>query len=131
MDPPPALVRGYSAHVLGAMLTDAARRGAFDGLSERGYDEVQATVEAIRRAGAAWQAWLERTSANGSAETAPAETAQAWSHDRVLEVEQVADMLGVSERRVRQLAPQLGSKASGRWTFREADVLAEVERRAA
>ena len=127
---PTALVDGYPAAVLGRYLRDAARSGAFRDLG-RGRDEVLAAITAISEAGDAYMAHIDRTSsATGTPEPAMPEL-DASSSPRVrIGVSEVADMLEVSNRYVRHLAPELGGqKVSGRWTFDPADVAAEVERR--
>lgn len=119
-----ALVRGYVAVLAGVGLRDLARKGFYDRTEPGARAELLAVIAEIERAGSAWQAGIE--AANGNSETSPAEIAPRSA----VSAEQAASLLGVSPRRVRQLAPLIGGvKNGGRWRFERGAVLAERERR--
>ncbi|MDX5565647.1 hypothetical protein PYK79_23185 [Streptomyces sp. ID05-04B] len=109
-----AIVEGAAAHVLADLLgTEAARRylrqkpPALQG-------DIERAVTAIRRAALAYEATLTPISAAGSSETAFAEIVQPF--EREITTGQAAALLGLTERRVRQLAAGgMGRRAGGRW----------------
>lgn len=121
-----AVVGGYPALLAAVVLRRYARRGGFDRLHPDDRAELLATIAAIERAG---NAWWER--ARGSTEAPRAEIGP-FSGEQMI-AEEAAVVLGVTTRRVRQLAPVLGGSkaAGGRWVFESAAVLAEVARREA
>lgn len=127
-----ALVSGYPARVLGLVARAAFDRGAFDGMPEVGRLQVVSAIRALERAGELWLSVADEVPVTdvGNSETWPAEIGAGSSDD--LSSAQAAVMLGVSERRARQLAAGgLGRKVRGQWRVDRAEVLAEVERRQA
>lgn len=120
-----ALLTGYPAVLAGVGLRDLARRGYFDGVAPTARAELLAAIADIERAGRRWQVSRE---AAGNMETPQPEI----SPDSAISAERAAILLGVTSRRVRQLAPILGgSKTRGRWMFDRSAVLAEHQRRKA
>ncbi|MFY1703933.1 hypothetical protein ACN28G_19725 [Micromonospora sp. WMMA1923] len=109
-----ALVDGVSAHLLDRLLADARNVRLLAGLPSWMAVEFAPVREAIGRAAAEYLA--RAVAVAGSAETVEPVGVAASSPDDLLTCAQAAVLLGVSERRVRQLAARgLGSKHAGRW----------------
>jgi hypothetical protein len=119
-----AVISGYSARLVGVALRDLARKGYFDAVAPSARTELLDLIAEIEKAGRAWQISLNEQA--GNAETPQPEIAA----QSVMTAEQASTFLGLTARRVRQLAPVIGGhKHRGRWTFDRAAVLAEKERR--
>lgn len=100
-----AHIAGWSAFAVDAILRRHGRPYlAAMGAAQRA--EVERTARAVHQAALHWRA----TSADGNAETAPPEVARPWGRDEITTAA-AALMLGLSERRVRQLAA--GWEAAG------------------
>ena len=124
MPAPSAVLAGYPAAVLGRYLARAAAEGAFDRLADR--DRVLRAISDLERAGAAWRD--QPTSAvDGTAATVAAATG---APSEPMDIDQAAAVLHLQPRRVRQIAPALGTKVAGRWVLDAALVAAEARRRA-
>jgi hypothetical protein len=134
--PPPylnggtAFVFGYPATVFSKGLRAAWDRGDFDHLDSR--DELYAHLKAMEYAAYAHE--QRRVSAAPSAVGSPdpnePEIGAQSSHD--MSIDEAAGVLGVTPRRVRQLAPLgLGHKVGATWVCDRAAVMAEAERRRA
>ena len=133
MIPPPylldvALVSGASARVLGPMLRRASTAGTFDSLPVDVRAQVEATVRAIEIAGRG-AAMRDRVAAVGMPTEPPVSVVGACSADD-LSIDEAARVLGVGERRARQLAPALGRKVAGVWRIDRYLVEQEAARRA-
>lgn len=123
-----ALVHGASAHILDRVLTspnvaEALRRQLMPSQTRL---EWEAARRAIRRAALAYEALP--FAEDGSAAARLAEVGPPSLHE--ITTDEASALLGVGERRVRQLAAQgMGRRAGGRWLLDRSAVLAEVERR--
>jgi hypothetical protein len=119
-----ALITGYPAVLAAIGLRDLARRGYFDRVEPGARTELLTLITDIERAGQAWRASVETHA--GNPETARPEIVA----ESVMTAEQASTLLGLTARRVRQLAPVIGGhKHHGRWTFDRSAVLAEKQRR--
>lgn len=119
-----AIITGYPAVLVAVGLRDLARRGFYDRVEPGARADLLALIADIERAGQAWRASIETQP--GNPETARPEIVA----ESVMTAEQASTLLGLTARRVRQLAPVIGGhKHRGRWTFDQAAVLAEKERR--
>lgn len=90
--------------------------------------------EALECAARHWAEERKAITARGSAEAAPAETEAPSTCKDTLTTEEVGAILGVSDRRVRQLARTgelPGREDRGRWTFDKGAVVALKEKRGA
>lgn len=100
-----AHVAGWPANVLHKLLAKYVDPhmprylGVMDAVQRQ---EVQRTREAIALAAAFWD---QSTTADDLAEVTSAETPRGWTHDEITTAD-AAGLLGVTERRVRQLIPQ-------------------------
>lgn len=123
-----ALITGPSAHVLDRILAspNVVRMLAMVQMPAEARAEVDAARRAIRRAAQAFEA--ASTAVDGTTETSLAEIAPLSSHE--FDTHEAAALLGVGERRVRQLAAGgMGRRAGGRWLLDRTAVLAYAERR--
>lgn len=115
-----AVLSGWPAYAIGRLLTRCHDEVA--DLPPHLRQPIEDATDALRLAGAAW------VSARGSAEALPAEAPVSSQHEPdALDTQEVADMLRLSARRVRQLATRgrlPGSKRHGRWTFDRGAVIA-------
>ncbi len=121
------LVSGFAAWRLGRSIPRYLR-DALDDLPPHLRTEVEDAVEAMRYSGQRWAA-----TARGSAAEPPAEApvCSKQEADELSSVE-VADVLKVTERRVRQLAAAgvlPGRQKAGRWSFDRGAVTAYHEER--
>lgn len=125
-----AVVSGFPAGYLAMLLRNVRASAEFRGLHPVAQAELSSTIDAIDLAAKVWRSRLP-TSAAGSSETPSAEVGASSPYE-VLSAEQVAAMLGVTDRRARQLgAGGLGRKVAGQWVFDRDEVellLAERER---
>lgn len=122
-----AVIDGLAAAVLARALVDW-RRSVPAGIAPQDFREVEAAVAALRQAAASWVADLERerlgSSAAGSAEEhgkSAAADSGVW-----IDTNTAASLLGVSARRVRQLASERKlecERVDGRMHFRRTQVL--------
>lgn len=121
-----ALVHGVSAHVLDRILASSNVVRAMSAYPEWMQLELEATRRAIRRAAREYEALP--IAEDGSAATALAEVAPL-SPDEITTNEAGA-LLGLGERRVRQLAAEgMGRQVGGRWLLDRTAVLAYAGRR--
>lgn len=119
-----AVVSGYVALLVGVALRKMARDGNFDRVEPGARGELLKVISEVERAGRAWRAGA--LPSYGSADAPRAEIERS----SVMSAEEAALEMGVSGRRVRQLAHLLGGlKTGGRWQFDRAAVLAEGQRR--
>ena len=126
--PAAVVIDGYAARALAIMLRRDWDRGDFRSLPPEGRSEAYHAVRALERAGEAWM--RSRPSVGGRAETAVVEIGSESSHEQFISVDTAAGLLGVSDRRVRQLAAAgLGAKVGGSWVIRRSDVELEAARR--
>ena len=120
-----AYVEGVAAHVLAELLATPAARRYLRARPPALQGDIERAIVAIRQAAGAYQATLGPASAGGSAETPLAEIVQPF--DREITTSEAAVLLGVTERRVRQLAARgMGRKAGSQWLL---DRTAVEERR--
>ena len=109
-----AVIDGWPAYAIGRMLARHCHDEIAD-LPPHLRRPIEAASEALRLAGAAW------VSARGSAEAALPEAPVSSEHERDgLDTREVAGVLRVSQRRVRQLVASgalPAHKRQGRWTF--------------
>ena len=136
-----ALIGGYSAWFLARVLAGypggLERLVARSGLPPERRADVMRALAALQEAGARWQ--LGRISTSGSPEVdgtdadVRSKRASSRSELSLLSAGDVAGVLGVSDRRVRQLVSEgrltAERDAGGRLRFERADVAAFVERR--
>jgi len=115
-----AVVSGWPAFVISRLLSRCHDDVA--DLPPHLREPVEEALEAIRGASAAW------ATARGSAAAMPAEVPVSSTHEPdELDTQEVADMLQVSARRVRQLAADgrlPGRRTRHRWRLDAAAVLA-------
>lgn len=109
-----ALVEGAAAHVLAELLAIPGVRHYLRGRPPELQGAIEEAVTAIRQAARAYEQARASASAFGSAETALAEIVQPF--EREIVTREAAALLGLTERRVRQLAAEgMGRRAGGRW----------------
>lgn len=132
-----ALVSGFEAYVLGRILREEVRTGRLVRmrLSEDHQERVERSVHRLERAGEAWQreAEAEAISDDRKSQGPRSEMARGSKHadakDGLVSAAEAAALLGCTDRRVRQLADELGGRRlSGRWQFPRAAVLAYRDR---
>ncbi|MCC5946912.1 MAG: hypothetical protein JJT89_00525 [Nitriliruptoraceae bacterium] len=117
-----AVIEGLPAAILSRLATDAHRQGRFDRLPEPDRARMLAAVAALHAAAEGW-----RTSVVGNAETAVVDASASSGH---VDIAEAARMLNLSQRQVRNLAPDLGGvQAAGRWLLDADAVTAEAARR--
>lgn len=118
-----AVVHGYAARSIAVLL-----RGVDVGaIPAGGRPQVEATIEAIELAGAAW-ARKQTIAAVGSSEVVEAEVGAQCAQE--FSVSQAAVLLNLGERRVRSLAAcGLGRKVGSVWVLDAAAVLVEAKKR--
>lgn len=120
-----ALISGPSAHILDRVLASPNVVRVLDALPPWMRAEVDATRRAIQRAAAAYEALP--ISANGNAETGLAEIGTGSPHE--ISTSEASVLLGLSERRVRQLAAGgMGRRVGGRWLLDRSAVTAYGKR---
>lgn len=123
-----ALVQGVSAHVLDRILASPKVVQAMSAYPSWMRAELEATRRAIRRAAREYEALP--VAVGGSAEVEFAEVAPPLAHE--ITTSEASAVLGLTERRVRQLAAEgMGRRAGSRWLLDRSAVLAYVERRQA
>lgn len=116
-----ALVEGVAAHVLAELLATPAARRYLRARPPSLQGAIEEAVTAIRQAACAYEAVLAPTSGSGSAETPLAEIVRRFGEE--ITTGQAAVLLGVSERRARQLAAGgMGRKAGRTWLLDRAAV---------
>lgn len=121
-----ALVHGVSAHVLDRVLASPNVAHVLDALPSWMRPELEATRRAIRRAARAYEA--QPVAAVGSAEVACVEVGPALPHE--ITTHEASGLLGLTERRVRQLAAGgMGHRRGSRWLLDRSAVLAYAKRR--
>lgn len=123
-----AIVQGQAAVGLAMLLYFATTRGGLTGLP----DQIRsATLGALEAVDLASRAHVRRVSATGRTEARPVPAAPLSIHEP-LSVTEAATALGLTERRVRDLAAAgLGYKVGGRWVLDRTSVDRERERRSA
>lgn len=124
-----AIVHGRAATGVAWLLRRAIERGDLNAIPEAVRAETLAAIQAVDLAS---RAWARRTSVStsefGSSAARQASTPSSSSHE--ITTAEAAELLGVGERRARDLAASgLGRRAGGRWLLDRAAVEAEVERR--
>jgi excisionase family DNA binding protein len=112
-----ALVTGHAAHVMDRILRSPNVAAVLTNLPQPLRSEVLATASAISRAARAWERLP--LSPERSDETPLGEIeALSVARSELLTTKQVAEQLGVSSRRVQQLAAGgLGSFVGRQWLF--------------
>ncbi len=134
--PRAAVVVGYSAWALNKILRTvlgepAAWRTIVDPLAPRQREALVRALRSIAEAADSWAA-VESTAASGSAAAATEPVASAFLHDDEIGSSQAAALLGLGERRVRDLAAAgcLGARrVGGSWRYSRASVLAHAAER--
>lgn len=125
-----AIIHGRAATGVAWLLDRAVNRGDLAGLPETVREDTLLAVEACRLAARAWA--CRSAAAEFGTSAARHDDGGASSAHEVLDVTTVAELLGVGERRARDLAAGgLGKKLGGRWVFDAAAVAAEAEKRGA
>lgn len=121
-----ALVHGVSAHVLDRLLASPDVVRLFAAMPPWMRPELEATRRAVRVAAQEYEALP--TAGRGSAETPAAEVGPLSPHE--ISTYQASVLLGVGERRVRQLAAGgMGRQVGGRWLLDRSAVLAYAQQR--
>lgn len=121
-----ALVSGVSAHVLDRVLASPNVAVVLAALPPWMRPEVEATRRAIRRAAREYEA--RPVAAAGSAEVPLSEVGPPLPHE--ITTREASVLLGLTERRVRQLAPVLGGRRVGSgWLLDRSAVLGYSGRR--
>src|SRR5262245_52144284 len=110
VDRPAAVVSGFAAHRIARDLRRLEARGEYDGMHTATRAEI---AEAIREVEAAGQAWYAARARKSEITDLPI----AAPSSQEISVTEAAHVLGVSTRRIRQLAPLLGAKVAGRWVL--------------
>lgn len=134
VDPPPAIVHGRAAVGVAWLLRRAADRGDLASLPEAVRAETVAAIQAVDLASKAWARRQPTADATAVCGTSAARPPAGGSHSAgdVLTTAQAAQLLGVKERRARDLAASgLGRLVGGRWMLDRSAVEAEAERRGA
>ena len=128
-----AVVHGRAAIGVAWLLQRAVERGETASLPDAVRAETLAAIQAVDLASRAWvrrQPSAVSTSEFGTSAARPAADPASSTHE--ITTAEAAEMLGVGERRARDLAASgLGRRAGGRWMLNRARVVAEVERRGA
>lgn len=123
-----ALVDGVSAHVLDRVLRSPNVEQVLRSLPPWMRSELEATRRAIQRAARDYEARL--VAVDGTAETEVPDVGAPLGHE--ITTREAAALLGLTERRVRQLAAGgMGRRRGGRWVLDRSAVLAYAERRRA
>lgn len=129
-----AVVHGRAATGVAWLLQRAVERGETASLPDAVRAETLAAIQAVDLASRAWarrQTTAVSTADCGSSAARPAPD-PAHSNDDLLTTAEAAEMLGVKERRARDLAASgLGRRVGGSWVLDRAAVEAEAERRGA
>lgn len=121
-----ALVQGVSAHVLDRVLSSPNVARVLDSLPPWMRPEVEETRRAIHRAAGEYE--VLPVAVDGSTEAPPAEIGPLSAHE--ISTYQAGILLGLGERRVRQLAAGgMGRRVGGRWLLDRSAVLAYAEQR--
>jgi hypothetical protein len=116
-----AIIAGWPAWAIARMLTRSCGDQIAD-LPALLRAPVEDGLEALRRAGGRWAA-----SASGNSEAMPAEVPVSSEHDDEISTREAADMLRLSDRRIRQLATDgrlAGRQRQGRWVLDRGAVIA-------
>lgn len=132
---PAVVLEGPRAVLIGGVLRDLLRAGWFDRLPPASRTEVISIAGALDHVGGQWRVeQARRIAESGKAETldvSPRGLSEP-PDDAIVSVEEASAVLGLSSRRVRQLAALgLGVKRNGIWLLHRDAVLAERERREA
>ncbi|MFE7980597.1 helix-turn-helix domain-containing protein [Streptomyces cellulosae] len=124
-----AVVEGAAAHILAELLATPGVRRYLRSRPATLQRDIEQAVAAIRRAAVAYEtALVSATSGTGNAETPGPEIVQPF--DREITTGEAAALLGLSERRARQLAAGgMGRRAGGRWLL-DRTAVEEYRRRA-
>ncbi|MFF7842841.1 helix-turn-helix domain-containing protein [Streptomyces ossamyceticus] len=121
-----ALVQGVSAHVLARVLASPNVEQVLRSLPLWMQPELEETRRAIRRAAREFEALP--VAVDGSGETEVPEAEAPLGHE--ITTGEAAALLGLTDRRVRQLAKGgMGQLRGGRWVLDRSAVLAYAERR--
>ncbi len=125
------VVSGPVAAVLGRMWPRAESVRRLERLGfrgERAQAPILTTLDGIARAGAAWAAKAEASPAgSGEAPSGEAVLSSEAMESEMIGTAEVAGLLRLSPRRIRQVAGELGGrKVGGRLVFDRAVVLAHV-----
>ncbi len=126
-----ALVTGFAAYALHALMVSPRVAEQLDRMAQAQpwiRPELDAARRALRRAAAEYEALP--VAVDGSAAEQLAEAAASSVHE--IDTAQAAALLGLSERRIRQLAAEgMGRQVGGRWLLDRGLVLAYGHRRSA
>jgi hypothetical protein len=123
-----ALVQGVSAHVLARVLASPNVAEVLRSLPPWMRPELDETCRAIRRAAHEYEQLAPAV--DGSEETEIPEVAAPLGHE--ITTREAAVLLGLTERRARQLAAGgMGQRRGGRWVLDRSAVLAYAVRRRA
>jgi hypothetical protein len=120
-----AVIDGWAAWAIARMLSSHCRE-QIEELPAHLRAPLEDATEALQHAGERWA-----ISARGSTEALPAEAPVTSNCREELTASEVADVLKVTERRIRQLATAgalPGKQKAGRWSFEPGAVLAYQER---
>ncbi|MFM9595794.1 helix-turn-helix domain-containing protein [Streptomyces scabiei] len=121
-----ALVQGVSAHVLARVLASPNVEQVLRSLPLWMQPELEETRRAIRQAAREFEALP--VAVDGSEETEVPEVEAPLRHE--ITTGEAAALLGLTERRARQLAAGgMGQRRGGRWVLDRSAVLAYAERR--
>ncbi|MBN9737307.1 hypothetical protein PP1_020050 [Pseudonocardia sp. P1] len=122
--PSGVLIAGPVLRPLSLILRAAARSGAFDELLPDQRNEVLLLIGELEESAAT-------AMINESAKPVPDRSVPASAPRQAMRVQEVSELLGVSEQRVRQLAPSLGGVRGpdGSWLLDRDEVLAERRKR--
>lgn len=124
---PCVVVYGYEAVLLAELTREAVSAGWLDEHPANHRDNLLQLSADLRRAGEAWrEAGGRATSVAGNSET---ETHPVEAQSDDMDIDEAATVLDLTPRRVRQLAPELGRKAGGRWLLDRGLVADELARR--
>lgn len=123
-----ALVHGVSAHVLARVLASPNVEQVLRSLPPWMQPELEATRRAIRQAAHEYEQLPP--AGEGSVETEVPDVEAPLGHE--ITTGEAAALLGLTERRVRQLAAGgMGQRKGGRWVLDRSAVLAYAARRRA
>jgi phage terminase Nu1 subunit (DNA packaging protein) len=113
-----AVVTGASAQTLDQLLSAPRNVDFLRSLPQPMRREVDATLDAIRRASAAYQSRPVSPSGSGETETVPEVPYSTQDDPKWMSTRDVADVLGLSMRRVQQYAAcGLATRHGGRWCW--------------